>query len=551
MQDATASLDRWAEGGIARVALHTVVGGLQAEMGNGNALAGAAGAATSASMTGKVNDYINEALAGSIMPDTLKRVVANLATNAIDGAAGSAIDSLSGGGSSGAQAALGVDRYNRQLHPEEIHFLQDKDRIARYVAYVKETTGETLTVEEAALSLQQYGAAMADEHWAALNGRDVVAEDFIRGEVAQSGGFYATSNGSQHTVFDVSAEEYKDETINLRQLFDAYGKDPAVGTFLSANFDETRVENWSERYRAGQVQGYQDAGNEANLLGDTGTLASGLVNIPSYIYQAATSDEVGPLDSQRMSEYYQTLLKVQGRAEEAGYLSEYDWATTQRLTTLGIPLAEVGGAALIKTVGAAARVRTPGEADGPSGKLLNSDLARKDFEAANQRTIDDQGPWVGGQTLTAQNQKVIDAVGDVASSEKQILNLSSVPAEQVNVSFIEQGLKSPYLSTVRPREFTAASELAFVRVHGPTNQEGVWMVRASEIEGMSAAEIQSHLGLKYPPTQVSPVTVLEGAEMRVGRVGPQSQWGAPNPQGVQYELLDLSKARFGQPRPLQ
>ena len=141
--------------------------------------------------------------------------------------------------------------------------------------------------------------------------------------------------------------------------------------------------------------------------------------------------------------------------------------------------------------------------------------------------------------------------GVVADSERQILNLRSVPTEQVNAPFIEQGLKPPYLSTVRPREFTTASDLDFVRVHGPTNQEGVWMVRSSEIDGMSAADIQSHLGLKYAPTQVSPVTVLQGAEMRVGRVGPQPQWSAPSPQGVQYELLDLSKARFGQPRPLQ
>jgi filamentous hemagglutinin len=120
--DANASLDRWAEGGIARVALHTVIGGLQAEMANGNALSGAAGAATSASMTGKVKEQVEKAVAG--LPPELRQTVANLATNAIDGAAGSAIDSLSGGGSSGAQAALGVDRYNRQLHKDEVKVIQ-------------------------------------------------------------------------------------------------------------------------------------------------------------------------------------------------------------------------------------------------------------------------------------------------------------------------------------------------------------------------------------------------------------------------------------------
>jgi filamentous hemagglutinin len=137
-----------------------------------------------------------------------------------------------------------------------------------------------------------------------------------------------------------------------------------------------------------------------------------------------------------------------------------------------------------------------------------------------------------------------------AERGKQISNLKSISAETVNASFVDQGFKAPYLSAVRPREFTAATDLDFVRVHGPINQPGVWMVRAGEIEGMSATNIQSHLGLKYAPTRISPVRVSQGADMRVGRVGPQPQWGAPNPLGVQYELLDISKAKFWPSRSL-
>jgi hypothetical protein len=183
-------------------------------------------------------------------------------------------------------------------------------------------------------------------------------------------------------------------------------------------------------------------------------------------------------------------------------------------------------------------------------------LAGGDFSQARQglgtvldslgEAVQDPGWW-----LTAGMAVMGGGLARVGNGGKQILNLRSVPAEQVNASFTELGLNPPYLTAVRPREFTTASDLEFLRVHGPTNQEGVWMVRAGEIEGMSAAEIQTHLGLKYAPTHVSPVLVLRGADMRVGRVGPQPQWGAPSPQGIQYELLDLSKARFGQPRPLQ
>ena len=112
------SLDAWADGGMARVALHTIVGGLQADMAGGNIAAGAAGAATSATISTHVKAAIDEAVSG--LPQGMQETVANLATNAVDAAAGSAIDNLSGGGQAAQQAATGVDMYNRQLHQDEI-----------------------------------------------------------------------------------------------------------------------------------------------------------------------------------------------------------------------------------------------------------------------------------------------------------------------------------------------------------------------------------------------------------------------------------------------
>ena len=153
---------------------------------------------------------------------------------------------------------------------------------------------------------------------------------------------------------------------------------------------------------------------------------------------------------------------------------------------------------------------------------------------------------VGSKDVTALWSEGSEAVGArlVTNSGRQISNLRTVSAETVNAEFVKNGFKPPYLSSVPPREFTTAADLDFVRVHGPTNQEGVWMVRANEIEGMSPVQIKDHLALKYAPTHISPVTVSEGAPMRVGRVGPQVQWNSPSPQGFQYELLDISKAVF-------
>jgi len=237
--------------------------------------------------------------------------------------------------------------------PNEVAFLRDKSRIKRYVEYIREKTGQSLTEEQASKNLDQYGAALADEQWAKINGRDIVTEDFIKQEAIASGQFYRDQNGVPHSLFQVSLAEYKNEIINLRPLFDAYASgDPNIKALLNDNFDPSRLADFNKRFRAGQVLGLRDASKNAGLVEDTGTILSGVVNLPFYLYDSLTNNEIGPFDSERQKTYHQALLKLQGRAEEAGYLSEYDFATEQRLTVLGLPLAELGGTALSKVPGA-------------------------------------------------------------------------------------------------------------------------------------------------------------------------------------------------------
>jgi hypothetical protein len=236
--------------------------------------------------------------------------------------------------------------------------------------------GVSLTEEQAAKALDQYGAAMADGKWASLNGRDTATESFILNEAAKSKDFYLDNDGKPHQLFAVSAAEYNNELINLKPLFSAYQSDPAVKKYLEDNFDKSRLANWVADYKAGQQAGYDYAG-KASLLDDAKSIVSALVKAPEYIKNTILSNEIGPFDEAQMKAYYQTLLKLQGRGAEAGFVAEFDWTTTQRLTLLGIPAAEVGGWAisnLIKLPGNLAKASMVKELRAQGVKLSEDDI---------------------------------------------------------------------------------------------------------------------------------------------------------------------------------
>ncbi len=98
-----AEADSWAEGGSNRVLLHTAGGAALAGLGGGNAFAGAAGAALSSTMAGKLNS-----LADAVGTSTGSLLAGNVLSNVLAGAGGALI-----GGTSGAFTATNADLYNR------------------------------------------------------------------------------------------------------------------------------------------------------------------------------------------------------------------------------------------------------------------------------------------------------------------------------------------------------------------------------------------------------------------------------------------------------
>ncbi|VVE03495.1 Hemolysin [Pandoraea horticolens] len=105
----------WSEGGDYRAAMHAAGGAIVAGLGGGNALGGALGAGMTSKLGGVLNDLSDRIrdshpTGNADVDQALAQIVATGVGTAVGATAG---------GSSGAFAGFNVDRFNRQLHPDE------------------------------------------------------------------------------------------------------------------------------------------------------------------------------------------------------------------------------------------------------------------------------------------------------------------------------------------------------------------------------------------------------------------------------------------------
>ncbi|MEK6313025.1 MAG: hemagglutinin repeat-containing protein [Burkholderia gladioli] len=110
-----AGVDAWKEGGANRALMQGAGAALVTGLAGGNTVGGAAGAAIASIASGKLNE-LSGAIAGSDPTGdaNMNQALGNIVTNALATGAGAAV-----GGESGAFSGYNVDRFNRQLHPEE------------------------------------------------------------------------------------------------------------------------------------------------------------------------------------------------------------------------------------------------------------------------------------------------------------------------------------------------------------------------------------------------------------------------------------------------
>lgn len=124
---------RWAGDRIAP--LHGVIGAIQASFGGGNALAGGLAGMSSEAFSQMVDTY----LSNNTQLDRNERGAITQWAAALSGSAVGGVIGGTTGAQSGAAVSLDAERYNRQLHPDEVARIQqlsggDKDKEARLKA---------------------------------------------------------------------------------------------------------------------------------------------------------------------------------------------------------------------------------------------------------------------------------------------------------------------------------------------------------------------------------------------------------------------------------
>ncbi|WP_321894028.1 hypothetical protein [Paraburkholderia tropica] len=187
----------WAEGGSKRAAMQAAGTAVVAGLGGGaiSAVEGAAGAAIGSKMAGSLNQLSNSIAGSNPTGDAnLNQALGNIVANVIATGAGAVA------GGAGSFSSSDVDRYNRQLHPDERQWA--KDSASKFAQFYKDQTGQTISADQAQQMLLASGYRMVDA--AASAGP------------ALDGGKYATAFISQNAsgMFRATAAEYNNPFLN-------------------------------------------------------------------------------------------------------------------------------------------------------------------------------------------------------------------------------------------------------------------------------------------------------------------------------------------------
>ena len=89
-------------------------------------------------------------------------------------------------------------------------------------------------------------------------------------------------------------------------------------------------------------------------------------------------------------------------------------------------------------------------------------------------------------------------------------------------------------------KFKTTSPSQYVRVYtnGTTRPAGKWIMKRTDIQGLSATQIREKFALPHTPTHYCDVTVPVGTELYTGYAGPQKFNGITySGGGIQYEIV--------------
>ncbi|MDR6407759.1 hemagglutinin repeat-containing protein [Paraburkholderia terricola] len=185
-------MDAWKEGGTARAEMQAAGAALVTGLAGGNAIGGAAGAGIASIAGGRLNE-LSGAIAGSNPTGNadMNTALGSIVANVIATGAGAVVD-----GDAGAFSAYNVDRYNRQLHPEERQWA--KDNAKQFADFYKNKTGQDISTAQAENMLLANGYRLVDAAASKGPGGDTTAVAFIS---QNSGNMFTATAAEYNSLF--------------------------------------------------------------------------------------------------------------------------------------------------------------------------------------------------------------------------------------------------------------------------------------------------------------------------------------------------------------
>ena len=200
-------------------------------------------------------------------------------------------------------------------------------------------------------------------------------------------------------------------------------------------------------------------------------------------------------------------------------------------------------------------VTTGREFCGSTGRILSSSeraLSAAGFLIGTGQAWRAVGSKLKSFFMGAQTHSVVDAGMKILDSAKSI-GFKTGNEIKSNVGVIERWSSKfkttkideaasinsgypepPYLSGTKVVEFETTGTEIFHRVHQEGNKARSWMLRKSDIEGLSPIQIKEKFNLPEVPTQISEVHVPAGTSVRTGTIGPNAFGSSKG--ATQYEL---------------
>ena len=116
-------------------------------------------------------------------------------------------------------------------------------------------------------------------------------------------------------------------------------------------------------------------------------------------------------------------------------------------------------------------------------------------------------------------------------------------ADELNKIAIGKGMQPPYLGGTMVPVVKITSKETFLRFHAKGHPAGKWVIKESEVAGMSAKEIKDYLNLPEAPTHVSKIDLNPGESVKISKVG-KNDFGLGE-GATQVEILrDVDSSEF-------